>query len=370
MSPNQENKKKLNLLQVSRALASIIVLLFHANGLIASNLNYSLLSNTMKFGYSGVDFFFVLSGFIIFYIHKKDIGNKVKFKDFILKRLIRVYPIYWMVLIPRLLTPGKDISFLTCLTSITLFPYPSPPIVNVSWTLSYEIFFYFIFSLLILFGLKYLRPLIIVWLILISAYWSFHSAGIFSFPSDNLFLNFIFSYSHLEFCFGCLAAYIVTKYKIRQGIFILTLGVVLFVLSSIADVHILNTIADRVSASLYDRAMEIKSPFKDISVVYYGIPSMLILIGIAALDLNKDIRVPNILVYLGDASYSIYLVHGSVINISTNLIAKMNLQNLFQNDLSSLFIVVMALIGGCLVHSYIEKPLLKVIKTKIVSVKS
>jgi peptidoglycan/LPS O-acetylase OafA/YrhL len=371
MTESKSSKKKLNLLQVFRGLASIMVLLYHANGLIAQNLQYLFMSNVVKFGYAGVDFFFVLSGFIIFYIHQKDIGSKNKFPDFISKRFIRVYPIYWIVLLPRFFSPGKDLNFLTGLTSITLFPYPSPPIVNVSWTLSYEIFFYLLTAVLILTGVKYLTPLITIWLLAIGVYWSLYTFKILTFSLDNnLFLKFLFSYHHWEFAFGCLAAYIVTKYTIRQGIFFLMLGLVLFIFSATADVQIRNTIADNISASIYQRAFEIPSPINDLTVIYYGIPSMLIILGAAALDLSKQIRVPNLLLYLGDASYSIYLVHGSVINISTNLIAKMNLQYLFQNDFSSLGIMLLSLVSGCLFHSYVEKPLLSVIKLKFFTAKT
>ncbi|MBW4614352.1 MAG: acyltransferase [Desmonostoc vinosum HA7617-LM4] len=366
MSQIKISKKKLNLLQVFRGLAAVLVILIHGNSLFAINLKQPFLSNAFKFGSAGVNFFFVLSGFIIYYVHKNDIGKKFKFKEFLFKRFLRVYPIYWIVLIPRLFSTTKDINFITCLSSFVLFPYPSPPIVNVSWTLSFEVFFYLVFSLTILAGLRYLAPLIFIWLATISFYWFFHSLNILTLPKNNLSLEFILSGHHLEFCFGCLAAYIVTKFKVRQATPILALGITLFSLSSIANVHIVNTIADSQSYPLYVRAIApILTPMEEFSFVYYGIPSMLIVIGAAALDLNREIQIPSIFIYLGDASYSVYLTHASVINILTNLIAKMHLENMFYSDLSKFFILIISLLVGCIFHSYIEQPLLKVFRKKI-----
>ena len=48
---------------------------------------------------SGVDIFFVLSGFIIYFIHAKDIGRPQRIYNFAKKRLSRVYPAYWVVLL-------------------------------------------------------------------------------------------------------------------------------------------------------------------------------------------------------------------------------------------------------------------------------
>ncbi|BAZ32372.1 acyltransferase 3 [Cylindrospermum sp. NIES-4074] len=363
MFTGKNSRKKLNILQIFRGIAAILVLLVHGNALFKINLKQNFIFNIFTFGFAGVDFFFVLSGFIIFYIHQNDIGKKYRFKDFIFKRFLRVYPIYWVILIPRLLFAGKEINFLICLSSFTLFPYPSPPIVNVSWTLSYEIFFYLIFSLFILNGFKYLSPLIITWISLICIYWSLHSVNILTIPLDNILLQFIFSGHHLEFVFGCLAAYILNKYRVRQGTLILTLGIVLFLISAIFNVYLLKTIANPHSIDI--NISEHVVPMNRFPFFYYGIPSMLIIIGAVALDLNKEIRVPNILIYLGDASYSIYLVHASVINISTNLIAKMHLEQMFQSDISKIAILLIALIAGCIFHSYIEQPLLTTLRKNI-----
>ena len=51
-------------------------------------------------GSIGVDFFFVLSGFIIMYIHQHDVKNVTSAIKYVSKRFLRVFPVYWAVAIP------------------------------------------------------------------------------------------------------------------------------------------------------------------------------------------------------------------------------------------------------------------------------
>ncbi|NBQ54213.1 MAG: acyltransferase, partial [Proteobacteria bacterium] len=46
----------------------------------------------------GVDFFFVLSGFIILHAHMDDIGRPARLGRYLWRRAVRVYPIYWICL--------------------------------------------------------------------------------------------------------------------------------------------------------------------------------------------------------------------------------------------------------------------------------
>jgi exopolysaccharide production protein ExoZ len=364
------SRKQLNLLQVFRGLAAILVLLYHGTTMTAINLQQVLFGNSFVFAHVGVNFFFVLSGFIIFYIHKIDIGKKHKFKDFLIKRFIRVYPVYWLVLIPRLLVSRKEIDIFTALSSIVLFPYPDPPLVNVSWTLSYEIFFYLIFSLTMIAGFRYFKVVVVIWLGLLGIYWLLYTANIFAFSQENLIFKFIFSYHHLEFALGCLAAYLVKEYKIKSGKIILATGIILFTLSSIATVNYINAIADSTLASPVMRTQGIKTSLEELGFIYYGIPSFLIILGAVSIELVQEIKVPQIWVYLGDASYSIYLIHGTIINNLTLLIKKLQIETFFQNDISKSLILFVALIAGCLFHSYIEKPLINQVKKQVLIYKN
>ncbi len=63
-------------------------------------------SGLFAFGHAGVDFFFVLSGFIILHVHAGDIGRPVRLGHYLQRRFTRVYPFYWVVFLLALLAMG------------------------------------------------------------------------------------------------------------------------------------------------------------------------------------------------------------------------------------------------------------------------
>jgi len=144
---------KLKTLQLCRGLAAALVLLFHATSVSSAFLNYDLLHGIFLFGYSGVDFFFVLSGFIIFWIHRVDLGHPARLRPYLRKRFIRIYPLYWVVFLVLLpIYFGLPNNFHDCLVllkSFLLLPQVSNPVLTVAWTLSSELFFYGLFGLAI-----------------------------------------------------------------------------------------------------------------------------------------------------------------------------------------------------------------------------
>ncbi|PIF30617.1 peptidoglycan/LPS O-acetylase OafA/YrhL [Flavobacterium sp. 9] len=90
-------QKKLYGLDHLRAFAICFVFLFHYQIPIFGYPEW--LTGVAKFGWTGVDLFFVLSGFLIssqlFYKIKN--GEKISFKNFFLKRFFRILPLFWFV---------------------------------------------------------------------------------------------------------------------------------------------------------------------------------------------------------------------------------------------------------------------------------
>ncbi|WP_445242951.1 acyltransferase family protein [Microcoleus sp. N3A4] len=164
--------KKINLLQVDRGIGALLVVLFHLNQMSIERLNKVSLFNLFEAGWSGVDYFFVLSGFIMVYVHRTAIGKPDQFKSFLIKRTLTIYPINWIitlaVLVFFLVIPGfannKDLSISHIFVSLLLLPQNDKPILDFGWTLIYELFFYVLFSLAIWFKPKYFVPLLSTWL--------------------------------------------------------------------------------------------------------------------------------------------------------------------------------------------------------------
>lgn len=83
-------------LQASRAVAAIMVLLFHMGATIAlpKYFSNSAFDISGLFGKVAVQFFFVMSGFIILNAHRKDINKPERIYNYIFKRCVRIYPTY------------------------------------------------------------------------------------------------------------------------------------------------------------------------------------------------------------------------------------------------------------------------------------
>ncbi len=88
--------KRLYGLDNLRALAISIVFLFHYFILSSGQPNW--LPSFAKFGWTGVDLFFVLSGFLIssqLFAQIKQ-GENISFSQFFLKRFFRIVPVFWV----------------------------------------------------------------------------------------------------------------------------------------------------------------------------------------------------------------------------------------------------------------------------------
>src|SRR5271166_6887268 len=86
---------KLLPLELCRGLAALLVACLHAGASIDKYYGYDI-GVVHNFG-AGVDFFFVLSGFVITYAHWRDIGRPERVKTYYIKRFLRIYPPYWIV---------------------------------------------------------------------------------------------------------------------------------------------------------------------------------------------------------------------------------------------------------------------------------
>ena len=146
-------------LHACRAGAASLVVLFHLGGTFASPKYFGMPGFDLAFGWgdAGVEFFFVLSGFLISTAHWKDLNRPQRLGAYLYRRAVRIYPTYWIVCaavclsalaVPALrsvLPPDAP----TLLKSLALVPQDpavvggtGSPILFVAWTLQYEVLFY------------------------------------------------------------------------------------------------------------------------------------------------------------------------------------------------------------------------------------
>jgi len=324
-------------LQAGRAIAALCVVAFHLSIMMGAPRygGEAVFREFTLHGNRGVDFFFVLSGFIILFAHYKDIGNPESFGKYIYRRFSRVFPIYWLYTFIFVLLlvaiggvdanmPSTAIDWMTTITLVR-FSDVSPPL-SVAWTLFHEIAFYATFSMLIL-----NRRLGIIVFLLICAI----SIIFYHFPTEHgrtPFSVYTSAYN-LYFLFGMGAYWLYQKGG--SGVAELILGLAIS-LMTITDVIIPDELL-RISLAL---------------------GMALLLAAVTKFESSGKIAVPNLLIVIGNASYSIYLTHISIEGVILKVMKATHLQTSLGNELTYFITLICTVIIGCFAYCYIEKPLI------------
>jgi peptidoglycan/LPS O-acetylase OafA/YrhL len=279
-----ENRSFLPALQLFRGVAALMVVFHHLWHEIrhAFGLHFPVVDQLALAGKYGVDFFFVLSGFIICYSHFSRLGNRAEALPYLSNRLLRIYvpylPICVLMLIAYRLLPSLSYtdngSTVSWVKSITLLPLRGDTALSVAWTLVFEMIFYLVF-LVAFFSKRLFFAILGAWVVLIVAGNSHND--------DVLLSPYI-----LEFILGVSAAILVHRLSpARIPMVVAFLFPVLLVLW-FSPVFLQNR-------------------------VLLGLTFVLIILCTIWSPLN---RLPsrNLLMILGNASYSIYLVHNPAIS--------------------------------------------------------
>jgi peptidoglycan/LPS O-acetylase OafA/YrhL len=168
MSNLQVNHGRLQVLDSIRGISALMVVLYHFTTAYFMEFKHPYFPFQLSIGHFGVQSFFILSGFVIF----MSIAHVNSAKEFIIKRIIRLYPSYWICLIITFamvsyfgLSPMRETTFLqaavglTMLQGFILFPNVDPSY----WSLRPELIFYFFMALILFFKLhKWLKPIMII----------------------------------------------------------------------------------------------------------------------------------------------------------------------------------------------------------------
>lgn len=356
--PKQATTSVIKNLQVLRFFAAACVLFEHVQHesrtkAFIDNSHYQVVD--FFFWPGGVDVFFVISGFIMYTIGSQQFGKPAASIDFMLRRIIRVVPNYWffttlMIIAASLFAGSVDkgsMSISDIVQSYLFIPYKNAydayyPVLSLGWTLNYEMFFYVLFAIALMFDFR--RGMIFV----ISSLAIFGLVGMTGVVQAPV-LKFWFDSIVLEFVFGIGLAWLFQqgwRLNVPVGLCLSIAGLLLII---IAKYYKLDTFA------LYCRSL------------WLGIPALMICAGLVMIEkpgtANPVIRA---LVFGGNISFALYLSHPFAINI-TGLIFK-------KTDIDAPWIfmsvaMVVALCGASAFYLIFEKPVTKILNKLVVKKK-
>jgi exopolysaccharide production protein ExoZ len=323
-------RRRLTALDCLRGVAAVFVLLNHVENTIGKDKFFGVrLCQALWEGQAGVQLFFVLSGFVIWRAHGRDVGMPSRLMHFFRQRAIRLLPPLWATLAclaPVYFWRFPEYFALDRLpAALLLLPEPQEVWLAVEWTLRHEALFYVLFAFVIAVP-RLGWPVMTVWAL---------ASGL------GLHLNypwsFYFDSNHILFFIGIVLARWRSLERIRGD------GLVLAGLLSWAAVW---SYAVTVGVSGNEK------------VWLYGLSFALLIRGTATVGDFGASSAIGLLRYLGAASYSIYLVHYPVVSFVTSVTAK---RAFWQEHvwLAFMAIAMVAVAAGLAFYHLVERPLIR-----------
>jgi hypothetical protein len=314
--------KKIDLIQALRGIAAMLVVLFHVRNVFNVG-QYNIGERLFGQGAMGVDLFFIISGFIMVYTSSHREGAKAAIK-FMLNRVTRILPLYALITIVFIsffnshgFNWWRDkANILTFVKSMLFIPsdfHAAPPfygyaLIMVGWTLCYEMLFYLMFAFALIFGKYKWAILYTVFFILLVAvplaFGNFRTDAFAQKEYRFAFLNFATSPMLLEFLIGILIARLYTSdihIPVRIGRWLAYASILFFIL-------------------MY--GFEINPGHGPLR---YGLRCFFLVFALLMLNKEIELKVPGSMEFLGNISYSVYLLHSTIALFLAALISHLGL---------------------------------------------
>ena len=334
----RDARVQLDSLTEARFFAAICVVLFH--GVIAFGATATWFGGLTAFGFTGVSFFFTLSGFVLTWAAR----DAERPRRFYLRRLARIYPIYaltWLAAVLYAAVGSGTVFWRPVLLGATLLqgwsPHDDMAYNFPAWSLSDEAFFYALFPLLIkpisrMTSSRAATGMCIGWLWMLV--WSLAARMTGAGPTDWLLYSFPL-YRLGEFVCGmCLAIGLKQGWRPRVS----------------PAVPLLVLLGGAVACW---RATELAHPVRldrDFLTLLVIPVELLLIASLTARDVRPHKGRSRTLLELGNASYALYISHALV------LFAWGALRLSFAMRYLVVYVVV-CLVGSLLLHWWVERPL-------------
>ncbi|NYH11580.1 acyltransferase family protein [Pseudomonas moraviensis] len=286
-------------------------------------------------GAVGVDIFFVISGLVIFLSTE---GKALPPARFLLYRLFRIVPAYWLytvlmallVVFARPLLPDQTVDWSHLLLSLLFIPTENPggygiyPTLNVGWTLNYEMLFYVLFAWALLFRLQVRLLVVAALLFAVCQAWTGFGWVSEFYRSDIVY----------EFLLGIGIGMLYRRGWIGPALWLPLLGIGAALLA------------------IYHLPPEPR-------LLNWGVPSAVLVM--ASMALERHVERNRVLKLLGDCSYSVYLMHVLVLSAGGYLARRYGINPYLMFVVCALAIAV----GSWLSYEWVEKRSYQWLKARI-----
>ena len=324
-------------IQLLRAWGAVLVLLHHYQlNYLAMGGGNSVLKAVMPYGFIGVDIFFAISGFIMMHVIEGRPPLPHHVRDFLGRRFLRIYGWYLPCMAFGLAIMASydpagfanvDLLRSATLTSVDLHRLALP----ISWSLSYELYFYLAIAAGWLFLGRSLRAGLWTALGLLGVWCTFVPY------SEGTLLSFLTTPSILEFLAGALF-YLHRDTLARRPL------LPLYALATLVLLWL------GVRSQATNELLRIRT---------FGASAFFLLCFFVTLEATGIFRAGKLAVVLGDASYSVYLLHLPFLSLFfgtglRELLASAN-PLLAEAGFWAFVLSFLALCTG--LHYYVEKPL-------------
>ncbi len=338
----EAGKMKLESIQGLRFFAALLVVTTHITDFISERVNDQA-DHYWRTGLSGVDIFFVISGFIMAYTTKVD--GHLDWVEFLSRRITRIVPLYWLATTIKIILVAvfarealhsvNNVAHIAA--SFMFIPWLNMdheylPVIPAGWTLNYEMFYYILFTLALFMKIKPLIFCGLAFAAFVLAGNLFDISGIASYYTDPIVFEFIF---------GMLIAFLIRRNPTRYDAYI---GSILILAG--ASVIFLISPSNWIINHRW--------------LVWGGAGAALVS-GALYLERHGINWMPQWVVHLGDASYSLYLFHAMIIPAIILLCTKLAIK---QNAVIFVLAMAASLGGSYLIYIYVEKPLTDWFKIK------
>lgn len=350
------SRKHFHTFDALRFFSFLLVFLLHL-----PKTGYDFIDFFLKSGGIGVTFFFVLSGFLITYIlmYEKDTKGKIALKNFFLRRILRIWPLFYLMIAFAYLSPyildalhlnSSDEGYQPHFWTSVFFgenyrmmwtdTFPDGAPLRVMWTICIEEHFYILWGLIFYFISQERIPIFIIGSIIV--------ANIMRLIYTHFGISHLDVFTHLDyFAFGAIPAYIMMQKKsymevigrvpiYMKYILLAVTAAAVFILPNIIDKEMTTTIFPIVLCPLF-------------SVV------ILFTLGKHPIHISDDLWISKLGIY----TYGLYLYHTIIILLMMKILETHSLESWFVLAISSLLITIVV---SMISYAVFEKPFLKLKK--------